>query len=530
MIEKQLHYDDEARDLLLSGVKKMAAAVKTTLGAAGKTVIIEDELGRPHATKDGVSVARSITLTDPVENLGANILRQASMKTADLAGDGTTTSVVVAEAIITNAFRLMSRPDTSYNVTKIKNALEELSKVAVAMVEKKSRQVTKETLRDVATISANNDPVLGGIIADAYEKVGVDGAVTIEESMSGETYTTVVDGTRIKKGYHSPYMITDKEKNIAVLEKPVIFVSDKKIDNIEDIEAVLEVAIKNKRSILIVADVETGVMNTLNVNKAKGIIRVNVIAPEGVGLNRFELLEDLAIMTGATLVSDETGNDFSAVDGSYLGFADKALSTDKETVITLDMSETAAAVKGRAQMVRSILEERKDESNNWHYKDRLSRLAGGVAAIHVGALTEFEMKEKKDRVEDAIFATRAALEEGIVAGGGIALLNAANKLRSRKFKSEEENIAIMSLASGLEAPFGNILSNADIDVLEALDYLTGKDNRSNYGINVKTGRYGDMFRMGIIDPLKVSKNAIKNATSVATTLLTTNCVVSNKRA
>jgi chaperonin GroEL len=528
MIEKQLHYNDEARDLLLLGVKKMADAVRTTLGAAGKTVIIEDELGRPHATKDGVSVAKSITLTDPVENLGANILRQASMKTADLAGDGTTTSVVVAEAIISNAFRLMS--SNSYNVTKIKNALEELSKVAVAMVEKKSRQVTKETLRDVATISANNDPVLGGIIADAYEKVGVDGAVTIEESMSGDTYTTVVDGTRIKKGYHSPYMITDKEKNIAVLDKPVVFVSDKKVETIEDIEAVLEVAIKNKRSILIVADVETGVMNTLNVNKAKGIIRVNVIAPEGVGLNRFELLEDLAIMTGATLVSDETGNDFSAVDGSYLGLAEKVLSTDKETVITLDMSETAAAVKGRAKMVRSILEERKDESNNWHYKDRLSRLAGGVAAIHVGALTEFEMKEKKDRVEDAIFATRAALEEGIVAGGGIALLNAANKLRRLKFKSEEESIAIMALSFGLEAPFGNILSNADIDVLEALDHLTSKDNRSNYGINVKTGRYGDMFRMGIIDPLKVSKNAIKNATSVATTLLTTNCVVSNKRA
>jgi chaperonin GroEL len=309
-----------------------------------------------------------------------------------------------------------------------------------------------------------------------------------------------------------------------------VFISDKKIDTIEDIEAVLEVAIKNKRAILIIADVETGVMNTLNVNKAKGVLRVNVIAPEGVGLNRFELLEDLAIMTGATLVSDETGNDFSAVDGSYLGLAEKSLSTDKETVITLNMIETADAVKSRAQMVRSILEERKDEINNWHYKDRLSKLAGGVAAIHVGALTEFEMKEKKDRVEDAIFATRAALEEGIVAGGGIALLNVANKLRGRVFKSEEESIAIRSLVAGLEAPFNNILSNADIDVVGALNFLKSKDNRSNYGVNVKTGRYGDMFRMGIIDPLKVSKNAIKNATSVTTTLLTTNCVISNKRA
>lgn len=528
MIEKQLTYGIEAKKALLSGVNKMADAVSTTLGAAGNTVIIEDEFGRPHATKDGVSVAKSIFLSDPVESLGASILKQASMRTADLAGDGTTTSVVIAQKMIQEAFAALE--EGGMNVTKLRNELEKLSVEVVAMVEKKARQVTPETLKDVATISANNDEELGGIISDAYNKVGVDGAVTIEESMSGHTYTTVVDGTRIKKGYHSPYMITDKEKNIAALDKPVVFVSDKKVETIEDIEAVLEVAIKNKRSILIVADVETGVMNTLNVNKAKGIIRVNVIAPEGVGLNRFELLEDLAIMTGATLVSDETGNDFSAVDGSYLGFADKVLSTDKETVITLDMSETADAVKGRAQMVRSILEERKDESNNWHYKDRLSRLAGGVAAIHVGALTEVEMKEKKDRVEDAIFATRAALEEGIVAGGGVALMNAAKKLHKRVGKSDEENAALSIIMQGLVAPFNQILMNADIDVDGVIEVLEKKEYRSNYGLNVKSGKYGDMFRMGIIDPLKVSKNAIKNATSVTLTILTTNCVVSNKRA
>ena len=526
MIEKQLNYGEEARQMLLDGVDKMANAVKTTLGAAGKTVIIEDDLGRPHATKDGVSVARSIHLSDPVENLGASILRQASMKTADLAGDGTTTSVVIAQSMIQTAFRLLvEHPDL--NVTKLRNELEALSVKSIALLEKKSKKVTDKTLENVATISANNDAVIGKIIADAYKKVGVDGAVTIEESMSSETYTTIVDGTRMKKGFHSPYMITDQEKNTAVLDKPLVFVSDKKVDTIEDIEPVLEVALKNKRSIFIVADVETAVMNTLNVNKAKGVLRVNVVAPEGVGSNRIELLEDLAIMTGATLVSDETGNDFSVVDADFLGFADKVLSTDKETVITLDIKSTAAAVKDRADMVRKTLEDRKDEANNWHYKDRLSRLSGGIAAIHVGASTEVEMKEKKDRVEDAIFATRAALEEGIVAGGGVAFMNAFQSLRKpidqSKEYSDEFVCALEILDVGMSAPFNQILWNADIKY--RLEYYKPAE-----GIDVKTGKAGNMFKMGIIDPLKVSKNAIKNATSVVITLLTTSCVVSNKRA
>ena len=532
MIEKQLHYDKEAQDLLLSGVNKMADAVRTTLGAAGKTVIIEDDFGRPHPTKDGVSVAKSITLSDPVENLGASILRQASVKTADLAGDGTTTTVVMAQQMIKTAFFELQDFE-GINVTKVRNILEELSREAITMIEKKSRIVTDETLEDVATISANNDPELGVIISGAYKKVGVDGAVTIEESSTGETYTTIVEGTKIKKGYHSPYMITDKEKNMAVLDNPVVFVSDKKINTVEDIEAVLEVAIKNKRPILIVADVETAVMNLLNVNKAKGVISVNVIAPEGVGLNRYELLDDLALMTGATLVSDETGNDFSAVDGSFLGFAKKAQSTDKETVITLNTSETADAVKERAAMVRKILEERKDEVNNWHYKDRLSRLAGGVAAIHVGAFTEVEMKEKKDRVEDAIFATRAALEEGIVAGGGIALYNVGEKMLKKYHKegiSHEFLTALSAFCNALKAPALQIVENDDYSKDVFLEELSKKGNRSNLGYNIKTGKYGDMFRMGIIDPLKVSKNAIKNSTSVVMTLLTTTCVVSNIRA
>lgn len=526
MIEKQLNYGNDAKSLLLSGVNKMADAVKTTLGAAGNTVIIEDEFGRPHVTKDGVSVAKSILLSDPVENMGAKVLLQASMKTADLAGDGTTTSVVIAQAMLKKAFSGLD----GLNVTEVRNHLQKMSEDAIDRLTSRSKKVTPESLSDVASISANNDKELGSIIADAYNKVGVDGAVSIEESMTSQTYTEIVNGTRMKKGYSSPYLITDKEKNVATLENPIVFVSDKKIDTREDIEPVLEVAVKNKRSILIIADVDPTVMAFLIHNKAKGLLRVNVVNPEGVGLNRFELLEDLSIMTGATLISDETGHDFTGIDADFLGFAEKSVSNDRETIITLNSDRTADAVKERSAMVRKTIEDRKDDANKWHYKDRLSRLAGGIAAIHVGASTEVEMKEKKDRVEDAIFATRAALEEGIVAGGGIALKKVAIMYPKRLKVSAEEVFAREILVAGLSEPIERILFNADCSIEEFNEKMNSMSWRSNYGFDVKRKKYGDMFEMGIIDPLKVSKNAIRNSTSVVLTLLTTSCVVSNKRA
>jgi chaperonin GroEL len=529
MIEKDIDFDLDARSKLADGVNKLANAVKTTLGAAGNTVILEDEIGRPHITKDGVTVAKSINLSDPVEHLGATVVKQASIKTADEAGDGTTTSIVITQELINAAFeRLESQ---TLNVTKLRNALESLSNDVVNNITSRSKKVTDDNLINVATISANNDAELGKIIADAYLKVGVDGAVTIEESMTKETYTEIVDGTRLKRGFHSPYMITDKEKNQAVLEKPLILISDKKITVVEDIEPCLAYAIRAKRPILIVSDMETSVMNLLNVNKAKGIIKVNVVSPEGVGLNRFELLEDLAIMTGAILVSDETGNDFSAVNEEYLGSALRSVSTEKETILTLDSSLTGETIRERAEMVRNILKKKEDTVNDWHYKDRLSRLSGGVAAIHVGALTEVEMKEKKDRVEDAIFATRAALEEGIVAGGGVALYNAAMDMHSRYFKEKDKEMkeACLILAKAFIAPIKQILENASMSYDEFVEKI---DNvrRRNYGFDVKRKRFGNMFSMGIIDPLKVTRNAIQNAISVGVTILTTNCTISNKRA
>lgn len=529
MIEKDIDFNEDARYKLKNGIDTLANAVKQTLGAAGNTVILEDEVGRPHITKDGVTVAKSINLTDPVEHLGATVVKQASIKTADEAGDGTTTSIVITQELINKAFDKID--SKNINVTKLRNALEVLSNDVIKGIKKRSRAVTDQNLKSVATISANNDSELGEIIADAYLKVGVDGAVTIEESMTKDTYTEIVEGTRIKRGFDSPYMITDKEKNQAVLENPFVLVSDKKITVLEDVEVCLKMAMQSKRPILIISEVDTAVMNTLNVNRARGVLGVNVVAPEGVGLNRFELLEDLAIMTGSILVSDETGNDFSAIDESFLGTAKKAVSTDKETIISLNYEKTADAVKERAEMVRNIIKKKEDTSNDWHYKDRLSRLSGGIAAIHVGALTEVEMKEKKDRVEDAIFATRAALEEGIVAGGGVSLYNAAMDMQSRYFKEKEDEMkyACAILSAALISPIKQILDNASMSYdafVEKMDTV----RRRNYGYDVKRKRFGNMFSMGIIDPFKVTKNALQNAISVSMTILTTNCVISNKRA
>ena len=531
MIEKDIDFNKDAKSKLHTGVNKIADAVKSTLGAAGTTVILEDDLGRPHVTKDGVTVARYINLSDPVEHLAASIVKQASIRTADEAGDGTTTSIVLTQALVNEAEKVM-KEDPSLNPTSIRKAIEDSVEVVVEFLEGKAKPVTTETLIDVASISANNDPELGAIIAEAYDKVGVDGVVTIEESMGSQTYVDVVEGTRIKRGYHSPYMITDKEKNQAILENPLVLVSDKKVNTVEDIELPLKFAMQSKRPLLIVADVETAVMNTLNVNKARGVLQVNVLAPEGVGLNRFELLEDLAVMTGGIVVSDETGNDWNGVTPEFLGEAKKSVSTNKETILTLNLEKTADAVKEQAERVRAILANKEDTDNDWHYKDRLSRLAGGIAAIYVGALTEVEMKEKKDRVDDAVCATKAALEEGILPGGGTALAHAATKIFGMimKGKTEEEKAGLSILWAALFSPIETIMTNSGVqntdDILEVIQNC----GRFTTGYDVKKKRVRNMYTAGVIDPLKVTKNALRNAASVATTILQTNCVISNKRA
>ena len=524
MIEKEILYDKEAKQKLIDGVNSVANAVKVTLGAAGRNVIIEDERGLPHVTKDGVTVANSINLSDPVENLGASIIKQASDRSARNSGDGTTTTCVLTQALIKEAFEVI---DENTNITQFKKGMEDACVAVVKSLKNQSKKVSNKTLKSVSRISANNDVELGNIIAEAYIKVGKDGVVTMEESLNSDTYVSVIDGTKIRKGYTSPYMVTNPEKQEAILDTPLVFISDQEIKSLEDITNVLEVAVKNKRSILIIADVETAVMNALNVNKAKGIIKVNVIAPEGVGIKRFELLEDLCALTGALLASDETGNDLSAVDASYLGEAIKSISTTTDTVLIVDRPKHKVDIDARLKEINLSIANAENRMNLWHYKDRLSRLSGGVAVVHVGANSELEMKEKKDRVDDAIHAVKSALEEGILPGGGIALRN----LMINDFPKTSNTsycAGWYSVLKSLWYPFAQIIDNSGVDVQEVLNGLDKSEY--SFGYNVLTEEFGDMYKMGVIDSTKVVRNAIENAVSVSATLLTTEATVTNKRA
>jgi len=524
MIEKEILYKDEAKQKLINGVNTVANAVKVTLGAAGRNVIIEDERGLPHVTKDGVTVANSINLSDPVENLGASIIKQASDRSARNSGDGTTTTCVLTQALIKESFEVINE---NTNITQFKKGMEEACATVVKSLKEKSKKVSNKTLKSVSRISANNDAELGNIIAEAYIKVGKDGVVTMEESLNNDTYVSVIDGTKIKKGYTSPYMVTNQEKQEAVLENPLVFVSDQEIKSLEDITSVLEVAIKNKRSILIIADVDTAVMNALNVNKAKGVIKVNVIAPEGIGIKRFELLEDLCALTGAVLASDETGNDLSAVDASYLGEAIKSISTSLDTVLIVDRPKHKVDIDARLKSINESIANAENRMNLWHYKDRLSRLSGGVAVVHVGANSELEMKEKKDRVDDAIHAVKSALEEGVLPGGGIALRNLLITQFPKK-SNQSYHDGWNSVLKSLDYPFDQILDNSGVDSDKVASKLLKTDY--SFGYNVLTEEFGDMYKMGVIDSTKVVRNAIENAVSVSATLLTTEATVTNKRA
>jgi len=519
MIEKQILFDKDAKEKLLTGVNAVADAVKVTLGAAGRNVAIEDERGLPHLTKDGVTVAKAITLSDPVENLGASILKEASSKSTDLAGDGTTTTAVLAQGIINRA---MPQVNESTNITLLKRGMEDASKDVVEYLEKSSRKVSKKALKYVASISANNDSEIGGLISKAYSKVGINGEVTMEESLDGRTYVEITDGVKIRKGYTSPYLITDQEKQECVLDEPLVFISDQKIDSIDEIEEVLKAAIQNKRSLLIISDIDDRVMNVLNINKAKGVIKVNVVSPEGIGIKRFELLEDLCALTGSILASDETGNDLSAVDGTFLGQAKKCISSSTKTILIVDKAENKEAIDGRVKSVKDSILESENKHNLWHYKDRLGRLSGGVAVIRVGAKSEVEMKEKKDRVDDAIKATKAALEEGIIAGGGVALAQFKEPSRANDY-SDSYELGYQSVVESLKDPYFQILKNASI-----LDF--GISNTEDRGINVITGLVVDMFEAGIIDSTKVARNAVENSVSVASLLMTTEVTITNKRA
>ncbi len=508
-IVKDLTFGDEANNKIMSGVEKLTNAVKSTLGASGKCVIYEDALGRPVITKDGVTVAESVVLIDPVENIGATLIKEAAANTVREAGDGTTTATVLAYSIL----KSINDSDNEETIRDIKAGIKKCSEKVMVYLDKTSIPVKNKMLREVASISCNNDQELGDKIGQAYEKVGKDGVVLMEESDTNETYVEFVDGVQFDSKLKSPHLATDKEKSVCTLENPYVLLISSTVTNIRKIQSVLEFVIKNKKPLLIVADLEQQPYATLIANKVKGNIKVNIVEPPGFGPTKLQSMEDLAFLTGAKLMNEELGDDLDLIDPSVLGTAIKSVTDNTNTV--LQVNKEREDLKERIDGVKSKI---KEETNGFFKKkleQRLAMLSGIVGIVKVGANSKVELKEKKDRVEDAIYATKAALKEGIIAGGGVALLNAAQQIETKSFGEE-------ALLKAITSPYFTILQNAGIDECGCHDEI-------NFGIDVNTGKEVDMIKAGIIDPVLVTKSALKNAVSVATTIISADCIISNKR-
>ena len=507
-IVKDLNFGDQAKSKIIRGVDKLAQAVKSTLGASGQCVIYEDARGNPVITKDGVTVAESVVLFDPVENMGATLIKEAARNTVKEAGDGTTTATVLAESLI----KEVSREKTA-TIREIKEGINSGAKKINDYLKENALEIKGDMLQNVSAISCNNDLALGKIISEAYEKVGKDGVVLMEGSETENTYVEIVDGVQIDCGLTSPHFITDTDKQRSILENPLVLIVESEIPNIRKIQNVLEFAIKNNKSLLIVAPVSQQVKSALLMNKVKGNIKVNIIDLPGFGPTKRDTVEDLALLTGAKVINEELGDDLDGVSLDILGEVEKAVTDDKNTVITT--IETASDVSERIKEVQKL---HKDEKNGFFKKkleQRIAMLSGSVGIVRVGADSKVELKEKKDRVEDAIYATKAALKEGIVPGGGIALLNASQCI-------ESENVGEKILLNAIKAPFETILYNAGIEDYEL-------PNVKGTGIDVITGEIVDMVEHGVIDPVLVTKSALKNAISVISTIISANCVISNIR-
>ena len=505
-IVKNLNFGDEARNEIFKGIEKLTKAVSSTLGASGKCVILEDTNGKPLITKDGVTVADAIFLRDPVENIGATLLKEAARKTVKEAGDGTTTATILAHAIIDEAYKQNDK-----DVRAIKEQI--LNGVDIVIKELESQSVpVKDKIDDIAIISTNNDKELGSIIADAFKKVGDAGLVVMEPSAEGETSVEVVEGVEYNKGLLNPNFITNKETGTAELDNPLVLLIDSKVDSIRQIQPVLEHVIKTKEPLLIIGEVEANVMSALLMNKMKGNIKINVLDSPAYGLRRKEILDDLALLTGATVVNEDLGDDLSSIEVDYLGRCIKVVTEKDKSIIRVE--KDSEEVESIINQIRSKLLETNKEHVRVGLEQRLARLSAKVAVVKVGANSAIELKEKQDRVEDAICATRAAIKEGIVPGGGIALLNASKSLDK---KVPGQSI----LRKAIKAPYKTILHNAGLEVDEP--------KNKGEGINVVTGNMVNMIKAGIIDPLLVTKSALKNAASVATTILSTDCVINNMR-
>ena len=505
-IVKDLNFGDSGKNRIYAGVNKLAEAVKSTLGASGKCVIYEDARGKPVITKDGVTVAESVVLFDPVENIGATLIKEASRNTVKEAGDGTTTAIVLAQSL------LKESTCSSDNIRQVKLGIDSGLKKINTYLDKKSIDVNDDMLDSVAAISCNNDTNLGGIIAEAYKIVGKNGIVLMEESEDNNTSVETVDGVQLECGLTSPHLSTDKDKQRAVLDKPLVLIVASTIPNIRKIQNILEHVIKNRRSLLIVADVEQSVKAALLTNKVKGNISVNIIDPPGFGPTKQDTIEDLAFLTGAKVINEELGDDMDFIDPSVLGEAVKSVTDNSSTVLTID---DVPDLSDRIENVKSKIEKEKNPFIKRKIEQRLAMLSGSVGIIKVGADSKVEMKEKKDRVEDAIYAVKAALKQGIVSGGGIALLNASQKIKP---SNDGERIIL----EAIKAPYNTILDNAGMG-----DTVT--PIREGYGIDVVSGKQINMVKGGVIDPVLVTKTALKNAVSVVSTIISADCIISNVR-
>ena len=511
-IVKDLNFGDNAKSKIITGVDKLTKAVKSTLGASGKCVIYEDAMGKPVITKDGVTVAESVVLYDPVENMGATLLKEAARNTVKEAGDGTTTATVLAESLLKEVNKSLS--STHATVREIKEGISSCLTKINNYLDSIKIDVKDDMLDSVSAISCNNDIELGKIVAESYKAVGKDGVVLMEEAESNLTYVDIVDGVKLDCGVTSPHFITDTEKQRCVLENPLVLVVTSEIPSIRKIQGILEHVIKNNRSLLIVAQVSQQVKSALLMNKMKGNIKVNVIDLPGFGPTKPDTCKDLAILTGATIINEELGDDLDLITPEHLGEVEKVVTDTSNTVITT--FEATEKVEERIKEVEKLKNKEKNGFLKRKLEDRLAMLSGSVGIIRVGADSKVEMKEKKDRVEDAIYATKAALKEGIVPGGGVALLNASQKIST-------DNVGEKILLRAIQAPFHTILANAGITIMkDTVDH-------EGYGKDVITGERTDMVEAGIIDPVLVTKSALKNAVSVVTTIISADCVISNMR-
>ena len=521
---KEISFNVDARDALKRGVDALANAVKVTLGPKGRNVIIDKKYGAPSITKDGVSVAKEIELKNSVENMGAQMVKEVASKTADVAGDGTTTATVLAQAIITAGLKNVA---AGANPMDLKRGIDKAVAQVIVTLKKMSKSVgdDNQKIEQVATISANNDAEIGKLIAEAMGKVKKEGVITVEEAKGTETTVTVVEGMQFDRGYISPYFVTNADKMEAVLENPYILLYDKKISNMKELLPILEKVVQTGRPLLIIAeDVDGEALATLVVNKLRGSLKIAAVKSPGFGDRRKAMMEDIAILTDGTVISEEQGYKLDAADLTYLGKAEK-VTIDKDNTTVVNGAGKKENITARVNQIKAQIETTTSDYDKEKLQERLAKLAGGVAVLYVGAATEVEMKEKKDRVDDALHATRAAVEEGIVPGGGVAYIRCIASLEKMKGDNDDETTGIAIVKRALEEPLRQIVANAGIEGSIVVQKV--KEGKDDFGYNARTDIYENMLGAGVIDPTKVSRVALENAASIASMLLTTECVLAD---